>query len=219
MKILPVDPSSACQRIFNASIHDLREKIVMAGIDIDQEAAKTYKLPPISSEEDVLERYDTGKLIHLAYRMGMLTRPEFRRVSRVYDIRKDLEHEDDEYEAGVEDVVYIFKTCVDVILANDPIQIIKLAEIKSIVESPTPVSLDLTVIEDYKQAPNPRQTEIYQFLISTSIDNKHPDIVRQNCYNALGTLSQYTNRNTILEASQHFVDKRLGRRIPLLGEM
>jgi hypothetical protein len=109
MKILPVDPSSACQRIFNASIHDLREKIIMAGIDIAQEAAKTYKLPTILSEDDVLEKYDTGKLINLAYRMGLLSWPEFRRVSRVFDIRKDLEHEDDEYEAGVEDVVYIFK--------------------------------------------------------------------------------------------------------------
>jgi len=25
-RILPVDPSSACQRIFNAALHDLREK-------------------------------------------------------------------------------------------------------------------------------------------------------------------------------------------------
>lgn len=219
MRILPVDPSSACQRIFNASIHDLREKIIMAGIDIAQEAARTYRLPTVSSDEDILERYDTGKLINLAYRMGMLTRPEFRRISRVYDIRKDLEHEDDEYEAGVEDVVYIFKTCVDVILANDPVQIIKLTEIKSIVESPDPVTLDHAVIEDYDQAPDPRQTEIYQFLISTSLDSKHADIVRQNSYNALGTISQYTNKNTILEAAQHFVDKRLGRRAPTQAEM
>ena len=29
-KILPVDPSSACQRLFNAAIHDLREKVVVA---------------------------------------------------------------------------------------------------------------------------------------------------------------------------------------------
>jgi hypothetical protein len=219
MKILPADPSSACQRIFNASIHDLREKIIMAGIDIAQEAAKIYKLPTITSEEDILESYDVTKLINLAFRMGMLSRPEYRRISRVYDIRKDLEHEDDEYEAGVEDVVYIFKTCIDVILANDPIQIIKLTEIKTIVESPTPVFLDQAVIEDYKQAPDPRQTEIYQFLISTSLDSKNADIVRQNCYNALGTLSAYTNRNTILEAAQHFVDKRLARRTPLQGEM
>jgi hypothetical protein len=108
---------------------------------------------------------------------------------------------------------------VDFILANDPVQIIKLTEIKSIVESPSLVSLDHAVIEDYEQAPNPIQTEISQFLISTSLDNKHPDIVRQNCYIALATLNSYTNRNTILECAQHFVDKRLGRRTPLLGEM
>ena len=52
-RILPIDPSSACQRMFNASIHDLREKIVVAGLDIAIEAAKQYKLPPISKAEDI----------------------------------------------------------------------------------------------------------------------------------------------------------------------
>ncbi len=33
-KLLLIDPSSACQKIFNASISDIREKIVIAGIDI-----------------------------------------------------------------------------------------------------------------------------------------------------------------------------------------
>lgn len=39
-KLLHADPSSACQRIFNASIHDLKEKIVIAGLDVAAEAAK-----------------------------------------------------------------------------------------------------------------------------------------------------------------------------------
>jgi hypothetical protein len=53
--ILPVDPSSACQRLLNAAIHDLREKIVIAGIDVAAEAAATYKLPPISRPDDIYE--------------------------------------------------------------------------------------------------------------------------------------------------------------------
>ncbi|WP_142384743.1 hypothetical protein [Bacillus sp. M6-12] len=52
----------------------------MAGINIAQETAKNNKLPTISSGEDNLERYDTGKLITLAYRMGLLSRPEYRRM-------------------------------------------------------------------------------------------------------------------------------------------
>ena len=42
VRILPVDPSSACQRVFNASIHDLVEKIIVAGIDIAAEAATPF---------------------------------------------------------------------------------------------------------------------------------------------------------------------------------
>lgn len=217
-RLLPVDPSSACQRIFNASIHDLRDKVILAGLDIASTAAEIYKLPKITSEDDIRERYDTYKLITLAYRMGLLSRAEYRRVCRVYDIRKDLEHEDDQYEAGIGDLVYTFQTCIEVILANDPIQIIKLKDIKDIIEEPNPVKIEEAVIEDYRQAPEPRQTEIYEFLISTSLDDKHPDIVRQNSYNALGTLRQFTCRDTILKVSQS-MNERIKRRTPLIKEL
>ena len=30
-KLLPVDPSSACRRLFNAAIHDIKKKILVAG--------------------------------------------------------------------------------------------------------------------------------------------------------------------------------------------
>ncbi|HEY4041469.1 MAG TPA: hypothetical protein VGM32_06450, partial [Rhodopila sp.] len=46
--LLPVDPSSACQRLLNAAIHDLREKIIIAGLDVAQEAASLNKLPSAS---------------------------------------------------------------------------------------------------------------------------------------------------------------------------
>jgi hypothetical protein len=219
IKILPIDPSSACQRIFNASIHDLREKVIIAGLDIAAATAKAYDLPNVSSDEDITERYDTSKLITLAHRMGLLSRPEFRKVMRCYDIRKDLEHEDDQYEAGIGDVVYVFSTCVDTILANDPVHIIKIRDIKNIVEEPTPIFLEAAVIEDFGSAPTPRQLEIYQMLISISLKQDHPDIVRENSYNAIASLREYTKRDVILEASRHFNDERLARRSPLQKEM
>lgn len=120
-RLLPINPSSVCQRIFNAAIHDLKEKIIIAGLDIAIEVAKNYKLPPIKTEEDIIENYSTKNIITLSYRMSLLSRADWRRISRVYDIRKDLEHEDDQYEAGVEDVVYIFKTGIDVVLSKDPV--------------------------------------------------------------------------------------------------
>src|SRR6516162_8684409 len=51
--LLDVDPSSACQRLFNAALHDLREKIAIAGLDIAGEAAKQNSLPPVTKAEDV----------------------------------------------------------------------------------------------------------------------------------------------------------------------
>lgn len=215
-RILPVDPSSACQRIFNAAIHDLKEKIVVAGLDIAAEAAKQHKLPKMDRPEDV-ENLSVSRTIELSYKMGLLSRPEWRRMLRVYDIRKDLEHEDDEYEAGVEDCVYIFKTCIEVVLEKDPIHVIKLTDIKDIVEQPVPSALGEAVVDDYKSAPQPRQLEIYKFLISSSLSSKHPDIVRQNCYNALGILREYTNKQVIIDSASSFQEK-IGRKCPNIAE-
>ncbi|HAK06379.1 MAG TPA: hypothetical protein DCO65_03770 [Spartobacteria bacterium] len=51
-RLLSADPSSACQRVFNASIHDLKEKLCLAGLDIVGEAAKLNKLPPVATSEE-----------------------------------------------------------------------------------------------------------------------------------------------------------------------
>ncbi len=215
-KLLHVDPSSACQRLFNASIHDLREKILFAGVDIAAEAAKQHKLPPISSAENI-ENYSTLRMIDLAYRMGLLSRPEYRRILRAYDIRKDLEHEDDEYEAGVEDCVYIFRTCVDVILSKDPIELIKLTDIKEIVENAEATTLNESLLEEFNHAPEPRQMEIYKFLISSSLNVELPDVVRHNCYMALYSLKSLAHSQVLITCAREFV-QRIGKRGPTLIE-
>lgn len=205
-KLLQVDPSSACQRLFNAAVHDLKKKILVAGIDIAKEAAASNRLPQINRPEDI-EGYNVSKTIDLAYYMGLLSRPEWRRMTRVYDIRRDLEHEDDEYEATIEDCFYIFKTSIEAVLAKDPIEVIRLTDIKDIVEQPSAVTLDHTVKEEYEVAPAVRQVEIYKFLISTALSNKHPDIVRQNCYISLGVLTALTKDQVKIEVSQFYSDK------------
>lgn len=210
-KLSEVDPSSACQRIFNAAMHDLREKVVLAGVDIAGEAATQYKLPPVSKEDDI-EEYSTSRLIDLAYRMGILGRAEWRRVSRCYEIRRDLEHEDDEYEAGVEDIVYIFHTCVDVILSKDPVQLVRLTDFKDLVESAQSTIPDDVLLEDFASAPNPRQEQIGKFLLSTALDKSKPDLVQQNAYTALSYISSRLHSPVRTALGSHLQEK-VGRNL------
>lgn len=221
--LLEVDPSSACQRILNASIHDLKEKIVIAGVDIASEAAKQNRLPPVTGPEDI-EHYSTSKLIDLSYRMGLLSRPEWRRVSRCYEIRRDLEHEDDEYEAGVEDCVYIFSTCVDVILSRDPIQLVRVMDFKDLIEQATAVIPDAVVLEDYERAPQKRQEEILKFLISHALDKSTADVVQQNAFTFLSYLRPITQQATLVTVGSHLqsiagrtVDERMARVANAIG--
>ncbi len=209
-KLLPIDPSSSCQRLFNAAIHDLREKIAIAGIDIAKEAARQYKLPPLEKAEDI-EEYSTAKLLDLAYRIGLLSRPEWRKIIRCYEIRRDLEHEDDQYEAGIEDCLYIFKTCIEVILAKDPIQLLRVEDIKEAVEKPGPVFPSEALLKDYEHAPQPRQEEISMFLISVALDEKKSEVVRQNSYSLLTCLEQSTYPAVKIRLAEH-MQQRIGRR-------
>jgi hypothetical protein len=209
--LVNVDPSSACQRLFNATIHDLREKVIIAGIDIANEAAKAHKMSHIEKNEDV-ENYSASKLIDLSFRIGLLSRPEWRRLTRCYEIRRDLEHEDDEYEAGIEDCVYIFKTCIDVVLSRDPIHLLRVSDVKELVEVPQPAVPDPSLLEDFARAPQARQVEIIKFLCSIAVNPEQSDLVRQNAYAFLSQLEQLTTNQSKLEVAQHLQDKikRLG---------
>lgn len=208
-KLLGVDPSSACQRLFNAAIHDLREKIIIAGVDIASEAAKQNKLPPITRAEDI-EEYPTAKLIDLSYRVGLLLRPEWRRLSRCYEIRRDLEHEDDEYEAEIEDCIYVFKTCIEVVLSKDPIHLLRVTDVKDLIQQSTPTVPDETLLQDFSYAPQPRQEEICKFLTSIALDQSQSDIVQQNAYSFLLHLEPFVQNQVKLELATEF-QRRIGR--------
>jgi len=209
--LLPTDPSSACQRILNAAIHDLRHKIVVAGLDIAQEAATRFRLPSVHKPEDILDTYSVSHVIDLAYRMGLLSRPEWRRVTRCYEIRRDLEHEDDEYEATVEDCIYIFKTCVEVVLAHDPIELIKVADIQAAINSPDRFTPSAEMIDNYRKAPHPRQLQIVELLVYTALDSKKTDIVRQNSMEVLRHYNELTLAQVkidMAEALQQRISKK-----------
>lgn len=210
-RLLGVDPSSACQRLLNAAIHDLRHKVTVAGLDVAEEAAKQFKLPPVSRSEDILEHYSTTNILKLCYRMGLLSRPEWRRLQRAYDIRRDLEHEDDEYEAGLEDCVYIFKVCVDVVLSRDPISPVKVSDFGDLVDSPEHVTPSDELLEEYDIAPVPRQVEINKMLMGRAKDDSEPDLVRQNAIEALRSLRELTKNSVLVELGQH-VQRSLRRR-------
>jgi hypothetical protein len=205
-RLITVDPSSACQRLFNAAVHDLKEKVIIAGIDIAKEVARQNGLPPIEKSEHV-EEYSTARLIELSYHMGILSRAEWRRVSRCYEIRRDLEHEDDQYEAGVEDCIYIFKTCIEAILQRDPIHLIRVTDVKDLIQKPDVGFPAESLLLDYEHAPQVRQEEICRLLISIALDQKQSEVVRQNAYTFLRHFQPITYNTAKINLAQHLQER------------
>lgn len=210
-RLLPVDPSSACQRLLNAALHDLREKIVIAGLDIAKQAAELHQFPTVKTAEDV-ENLSNNRVIDLSYRMGLLTRAEWRRLKRCYEIRRDLEHEDDEYEAELEDCVYIFKTCIDVVLSRDPVELLKVTDVKQVIEQAVPQFPEEQFLEDYRNAPEPRQKEITLFLVSTALNPDRPDVVRCNAVEMLKNLKSATRDSVKIEVAK-YLQQKVGRAV------
>lgn len=137
---------------------------------------------------------------HIAW--GCFSRPEWRRVTRCYEIRRDLEHEDDEYEATVEDCIYIFKTCVEVVLSQDPIELIKVSDIQTAIDSPDRFIPSVEMIENYRKAPHPRQLQIMELLVHTALDSKKTDIVRQNSMEVLRHYKELTFSPVKIDVAQ-----------------
>jgi hypothetical protein len=208
--LLPVDPSSACQRLLNAATRDIRAKIRVLGLDLAREAAKAFKLPPVESDED-LEEYPTARLYDLAYRLGLLNRAEWRRIHRAYDIRRDLEHEDDEYEASTGDLIYIFETSIDVVLSRYPIQVIQIRDIEEVVESTLPAWAPSDLLQDFTEAPPQRKAEVLQRLAFWSLAEDRPEIVRENSYRLLRQFAPLAPPGAKIELAQK-LEQRIGRR-------
>lgn len=207
-RLLPVDPSSACQRLFNAAIHDLKEKIIVIGVDLAKEVAILNRLPGLTNEDDVLN-YNVAKTIDLTYRMGILNRAEWRRLHRCYEIRRDLEHEDNEYEAVLEDCFYIFKSAIDIVLSKDPIELLKVTDVKEIIETATNLTLSEEFLTNYKSAPTLRQKEINELLVSYSFDETKPDVVRENSIAVMRSISPLTNITVTMNIAG-VIESRLG---------
>lgn len=211
-KLLPVDAGSACQKILNAAIQDLKEKIVIAGLDLAKQAAGFEpKLPAVSQKEDVLDKYTAFDVLELAYRMGLLSRPEWKRLRRAYDIRRDLEHEDDEYLATLEDIVYVFKSSIEIVLSREPQELLRVDDVEALIQAPQNVGPSADFLEDYAKAPEPRQLEIGQYLVRMALNDKAADIVRQNAVEALRAF-QASTLNAVKIALAGQVQERTKRK-------
>ena len=212
-RLLAVDPSSACQRLLNAAIYDLRNKILIAGLDIAKEAASRFRLPSVTKDEDISENYSSARVIELSYRMGILTRTEWKKIRRCYEIRGDLEHEDEEYEADIDDILYIFKNCVEIVLERDPIEIIRVDDVIEFIDAPTAAIVTGEILEEYDLAPDVRQKEIVEHLVNSAMDSKNPDIVRQNSMELLRQFHSITKNKVLVEVGTYLQERY--RRKPL----
>ncbi|MBI2848478.1 MAG: hypothetical protein HYX83_04815 [Chloroflexi bacterium] len=208
-RLLPVDPSSACQRLLNAAGHDLRSKIRYLGLDLAKDVANTFGLPRVNNDED-LEDYPTARLYDLAFRLGLLNRAEWRRMNRAYEIRRDLEHEDDEYEATTADLIYIFETAIDVVLSREPVQVIQLQDVNAIVESDAPIQVAQDIIDDYRDAPPQRQAEVFEKVTFWSLDKERPELVRANCSRLLRKIAPITPHSAKIELAKK-LEVKIGR--------
>ena len=121
-----------------------------------------------------------------------------------------MEHEDDEYVAEIEDIVYIFKSSIQIILSKDPVEIIKVDDINELIDSPTLLSITTEILEEFEKAPDIRQKEIIEHLINISLNSKKADIVRQNAMEVVRNFQPLIRNNVKVELGQ-FLQERIGK--------
>lgn len=106
--------------------------------------------------------------------------------------------------------MYIFRTCVEIVLSRDPIRPLRVTEVKDIVESADDLAPSTELLEDYRNAPQPRQEAICKYLVSTALSQKDPDLVRQKCVEMLRHIEPLT-QNPVRLAIAAFIQEKAGR--------
>lgn len=63
------------------------------------------------------------------------------------------------------------------------------------------------MLEDYQNAPQPRQEEILKFLISYALNKEVSDLVQQNAYSCISYLRPLTQSPVLVKIGQHLQEK------------
>ena len=141
--------------------------------------------------------------------MGLLNEPDWRRLVIAYEIRRNLEHEDDSYEAEPQDCYFVFTAAINAVLSQDPIQPVRVPDIKELIEGTTPTSPSAALLSEYEHAPQPRQIEICSYLVSTALSTQ-PDLVRQKAVEMLRYFEPITKDAVKIEISK-LIQEKVGR--------
>ena len=76
--------------------------------------------------------------------------------------------------------VYVFRTCINVVLSRDPVTLLRVTDVKELIEEATPAVPTQTLLDEFRTAPAPRQEDILRFLMSVALDSTQSEIVQQN---------------------------------------
>ena len=117
---------------------------------------------------------------------------------------------DAEYEAQPEDCIYVFATCITIVLSRDPIELIRVRDVRELIESPNK-TLSPDLLEDYGKAPEVRQTEIVRMLVGVARATKEPDLVRQHAVEALRTFAPLTDDKVKITVASEIHEQLQGR--------
>jgi hypothetical protein len=88
---------------------------------------------------------------------------------------------------------------------------------QKLVQTPEAPSVTVHILEDYDRAPQIRQKEIVERLISLSLDSKKPDIVRQNAIGLLENFRPVTKDPVLIELGALLQERYRDKPFDLVG--
>ena len=97
------------------------------------------------------------------------------------------------------------------VLSRQPVQVIQIREIEEVVEGAGPVAASSDLVQDFTEAPEQRQSEIFQRLAFWSMDQSRPELVRSNCYRLLRQFEPLAPNPAKIGLAQQ-LEQRIGRR-------
>jgi hypothetical protein len=86
-----------------------------------------------------------------------------------------------------------------------------LEDISEVVESDAPISISQELLDDYKEAPPQRQTEILNAVAFWAMDEERPELIRSNCFRLLRKIAPISPSSAKIELAKK-MEVGIGRR-------
>lgn len=183
-RLVLVDHSCACQKLFNTAIWDIKDKLGDWGEDFVYKIAHSPRNTN-RGIENTIEGLSTTELLNLSYKSKLLKFEQWEMMTECYQIRCKLEHEDKRFEVNSLETEKFFNVCINEVLNVEKIEIETIDQFEYLYDTSRIAVPSKVLIDSFAEWSKSKRERTIMFLLDLATDSSISVSVRHNSRTSL----------------------------------